>query len=73
MRWHCSRYRMRVTHVDAQVEFAAEIRPHVKKSVLAVTGGFRTAEKSAQAINEGALTTAHTSRDVRSASTLRNL
>ena len=32
------------------VEFADQIRPHLKKSVLAVTGGFRTADAMANAI-----------------------
>lgn len=35
------------------IEFAEEIRPVLKRSVLAVTGGFRSRDKMAQAINEG--------------------
>lgn len=34
------------------IEFADRIRPHIKKSVLAVTGGFRNVEPMAEAINQ---------------------
>ncbi|EPQ57037.1 FMN-linked oxidoreductase [Gloeophyllum trabeum ATCC 11539] len=34
------------------VEFADRIRPHVKKSVLCVTGGFRNAEPMAEAVKQ---------------------
>ncbi|KII86578.1 hypothetical protein PLICRDRAFT_177337 [Plicaturopsis crispa FD-325 SS-3] len=35
------------------VDFAEKLRPHISKSVLAVTGGFRTASKMAEAVTEG--------------------